>query len=117
MLVTSIETVETFVDQINLSLGQLKPNGALTRTQTIWLSMVLVGIIMTERLCWALFERRGFKTVGEEGFRWMFYRAKIQWHILLKASVKHILKTYGVNSGVLVIDDTDKKRTKTTSKI
>ncbi len=117
MLVTPIKTANEFVEHLNHSLKHLKPGGQLTKIQIVWLSTVIVGIIMTERLCWALFDRRGFNTSGEEALRWVFRRAKISWHLLLRASVQHILQAYGVTSGTLVIDDTDKKRAKVTKKI
>ena len=117
MLVTPIKTVKEFVGHLNHSLKQLKTGGQLTRLQMVWLSTVIVGVVMTERLCWALFDRRGFNTPGEEALRWMFCQAKISWHLLLQASVNHIIRAYGVKSGVLVIDDTDKKRAKVTKKI
>ena len=117
MLVTPVATVKEFIGKINQTLGQLKPNSKLTKSQAIWLSTVIVGIIMTERLSWALFERRGFDTAKAEALRWMFLRAKICWHSVLRASTLHILRSYGIKEGTIVFDDTDKKRAKTTSKI
>src|SRR4029453_5381624 len=43
---------------------------------------------------------------------WMFRHSKIPWDELLVASVRVILRQYGLNSGSLVIDDTDNKRSK-----
>jgi hypothetical protein len=36
---------------------------------------------------------------------------------LLQASTKHIISAYGIKYGVLVIDDTDKQRSKNTTEI
>lgn len=47
----------------------------------------------------------------------MFRRAKIFEDILLLASVEVILYKYGIIEGVLVADDFDKKRAKSTKRI
>jgi hypothetical protein len=49
--------------------------------------------------------------------RWMFRHAKIAWTSLLQASVRHVLKHYNLTSDVLVVDDTNKQRSKITSQI
>ena len=117
VLVTPIKTVRDFVAKINHSLDQLEPGSKLSKSQAAWLCTVIVGIIVTERLCWALFDRRGFNTVSEDAFRWMFASAVISWHRLLQASVMYMLVEYNITSGTLVIDDSDKKRSKRTKKI
>ena len=47
----------------------------------------------------------------------MFKHSKIAWILLLRASVRVILSKYGITEGVLVLDDSDKKRSKSTQKI
>lgn len=47
----------------------------------------------------------------------MFRRAKIFWDILLLTSVGVILYKYWIIEGILVVDDSDKKRTKSTKRI
>ena len=42
----------------------------------------------------------------------MFRHSKMPWEQLLVASVRVILRHYGITSGSLVIDDTDNKRSK-----
>jgi hypothetical protein len=44
----------------------------------------------------------------------MFRYAKLARSHLLQASVRCVLLTYGVQGGTLIIDDTDKRRAKTT---
>lgn len=43
---------------------------------------------------------------------WMFRPSKIPWEHLLVASVRVILRPHGIASGRLVLDDTDKPRSK-----
>lgn len=117
MLIAPISTVNDFVDGINRVLNSYKPSAKLTLIQLAWLRTVIIGIIVTEKFCWAVFERRSLGNSKANALRWMFYRAKISWHLLLQASVCHIIKSYSVDAGVLAIDDSDKKRSKITSRI
>src|SRR5207247_10066385 len=43
---------------------------------------------------------------------WMLRHRKMPWEPLLVASVRVILRQYGITSGSLVIDDTDNQRSK-----
>jgi hypothetical protein len=47
----------------------------------------------------------------------MFRNSKIPWDLLLQISVAVILKRYGITEGNIGIADTDKKRSKSTTKI
>jgi hypothetical protein len=47
----------------------------------------------------------------------MFRKSKIPWDLLLQMSVSVILRRYGINEGNIGIDDTDKRRSKSTKKI
>ncbi|WP_212747456.1 hypothetical protein, partial [Pseudoalteromonas sp. S3776] len=78
---------------------------------------MIAGIIVTETLCWAAFERRSLGKFKPTRLCWVFYSAKIAWHSLLQASVRNILNHYNINSGVLDFDDSGKKRSKRTTRI
>ena len=47
----------------------------------------------------------------------MFCKARIAWELILQASVIHLFSAYEIKSGVLVIDDSDKERSKNTTEI
>lgn len=47
----------------------------------------------------------------------MFREAKIVWDYLLWASVTLVLEQYGITEGVLVLDESDRQRSKRTSRI
>jgi hypothetical protein len=51
------------------------------------------------------------------GLSWVFCHAKIPWELLLLMSVRVILSRYGISAGSLLIDDTDRTRSKSTSRI
>lgn len=76
-----------------------------------------MGIIVTETLNWAAFERRSLGKFKSTRLCWIFYSAKIAWHSLLQASIRNILTHYGIDSGILDIDDSGKKRSKRTTRI
>jgi len=81
------------------------------------LGAILLGIVVTGMLNWAAFERRSLGVHSQSSLRWMFGWAKIKWEFLLRASVLNILKTYDINDGTLVVDDSEKRRSKKTSRI
>jgi hypothetical protein len=45
----------------------------------------------------------------------MFRHTKVPWELLLQRSVQGLLNRYGITAGVLVADDSDKRRAKVTS--
>lgn len=117
MLIRSIPIINAYVDALSNSLQSIKPSAQLTKAQKATLAFIIIGIIVTESLNWAAFERRGLNKVKPSTLRWFMYSAKVYWHNLLEASTRHILSQYGINSGTLAIDDSEKKRSKRTSKI
>jgi hypothetical protein len=42
-----------------------------------------------------------------QALSWMFRQGKINWNLLLIASVKQILLRYGITEGQLVLDETE----------
>src|SRR5262249_58881574 len=104
--------VSAFVDAIDAAIGEHSPGQGMSALQRAWLSFCLTAILVTNSICWARFERASLGTYSLAALSWMFRHAKIPWEHLLVASVRSILKAYGITGGTLVIDDTDKKRSK-----
>ncbi|WP_262964261.1 hypothetical protein [Methylobacter psychrophilus] len=48
---------------------------------------------------------------------WMFREAKVAWDYLLLASVTLVLKRHGITEGVLVLDESDRARSKRIKRI
>jgi len=109
--------VKTFVNDLAAALGKLKPNAKLTPLQQIWLGFCLTGILLTRSVCWAKFERANLGGYKTGALSWMFREAKIAWDYLLWASVSLVLKHYGIREGVLVLDESDRQRSKRTRRI
>ena len=109
--------IKAFVTDVDAALGKLKPNAKLTHLQKIWLGFCLTGILLTNSVCWAKFERASLGQYKIGALSWMFREAKMAWDYLLLASVTLVLERHGVTEGVLVLDESDRARSKRTQRI
>ena len=109
--------VKEFVNDLNDALAELKPNAKLTRCQAAWLGFCLTGILLVNAVSWAKFERVGLGRYKVGALSWLFRHGKIAWHLLLIASVKVILKRHGITEGTLVLDESDRGRSKRTPRL
>jgi hypothetical protein len=76
-----------------------------------------MGILVSNAVCWAQFERASLGHYSLAALSWMFRKSKMPWECLLQMSVRVMLGKYGITHGSLVIDDSDKKRCKVTTRI
>jgi len=111
------EFIKTFVTDIDVTLAKLKPDAKLTDLQRIWLGFCLMGILLTNSVCWAKFERASLGSYKIAALSWMFREAKIAWDYFLLASVTLILERHVMTEGVLVLDESDRTRSKRTQRI
>jgi DDE superfamily endonuclease len=109
--------VSAFVAAVDEAIREHSPSQGLSALQRAWLAFCLTAILVTNSICWARFERASLATYSLAALSWMFRHAKIPWEQLLVASVRMILGHYGITSGSLVIDDTDKQRSKSAKAI
>ena len=109
--------IEEFLDTVNSALSETKEHFALSSLQRRWLSFCLMGILMTNRICWSKFFRASLGQYKISSLSWMLRHSKIFWDKLLMTAILTIIKKYDLQSGVLVIDDTDKQRSKRTTRI
>jgi hypothetical protein len=109
--------VSSFVEALNLAMEKQKPGCGLSKAQRGWISFCIMAILVTNSVCWARFERAGLGGYSLAALSWVFRHSKIPWEMLLTMSVRVILSRYGIKEGSLVEDDTDKKRSKSTTKI
>lgn len=112
-----LDFITEFIDALNEAIKEYKPASELSRIQKGWLAFCIMGILITNSVCWAQSERAGLGQYSKAALSWMFRHSKIPWQLLLRMSVIVILRRYGITKGILVIDDTDKKRSKSTKKI
>lgn len=109
--------IKSYVNALNQSLKVHSSGREMSALQCYWLSFVILGLLVTNSLCWSRFERFGVNEYKASAICWMFKRAKIAWDLLLYASVLKIIESYSIHYGVLVIDDTDAERSKNTKQI
>lgn len=109
--------IKNFIEEVNASLAEMDQNYALTRLQRSFLCVCLMGILLTNSICWSKIMRTslGLSQIG--ALSWMFRSSKIFWDYILIAGLKVILKKYKITNGVLALDDTDKPRSKNTTHI
>ena len=113
----SAHFVEAYIEDLNDNLTQHHPNSQLTRIQKTWIAFCLTGILMVNSVCWAKFERASLGSYKLKALSWMFRKGKISWDLLFIASVRLTLKKYGITEGVLVLDESDRPRSKNTKRI
>jgi DDE superfamily endonuclease len=109
--------IEDFIDELGRGLQAQDSNRKLSGIQRGWLGFCLMGIILTNSICWARFERMSLGHYKIAALSWMFRQSKIPWAMLLQIGVGVILKRYGITAGVLVTDDSDHQRSKKTPKL
>jgi hypothetical protein len=109
--------VRKFVDELDRALQRIEAEVGLSRLQQEWLGFCLVAIVVTNSVCWKRFERASLGTRSARSLSWMFRHSNRFWQFLLQASVSLVLARYGLTEGVLVVDDSEKKRAKQTKRI
>lgn len=109
--------IETFVDGLDNGLREHAPDKGLSSTQRKWLGFCLMGILLTNSVCWARFERASLGKYKQSALSWMFHHSQIAWMLVLQLSVRLVLCQHGIRQGILSTDDSDHRRSKTTKRI
>jgi len=107
--------IKEFINKLNDAISKSKPGHSLSLTQRTWLAFCLMGILITNSVCWAKFERASLGKYSVKALSWR--HTKIRWDNLLQSSVRLILEEYGIKEGHLVVDDSDNKRSKSAKQI
>lgn len=117
MFADAMPFITLYVSELAKELCQKRPEYRLSGIQQKWLSFCLTGMLLTGTLCWAAFERMGLGGYRIGALSWMFRNTKLPWSYLLQASFSVLMRILQIKSGVLVLDDSDHRRAKTTSRI
>jgi len=104
--------VSAFVDAVDEAIREQNPRAGMSTRQRAWLAFCVTAVLITNSIGWARFARASLGTDALAALSWMFRHRKIPWELLLVASVRVILRQYGMTSGSLVIDATDNRRSK-----
>jgi hypothetical protein len=105
-----------YVDALNETL-RVQGHKPLSRIQGSFLCFVLMGMLLTQSLCWARLERASGGRYQDGALCKMFYHGLKCWDYLLAASALIVMKRFNLTSGVLVVDDSDRDRSKNTKRI
>ena len=109
--------IRDYVDSVNAAIKKQAPEKKLSRLQCYWLSFVILGVLVTNTLCWNRFERFSMGKYKSPAMCWVFRKSKLAWDLLLYGTTLKLLEFYGIRQGILAIDDTDSERSKNTTEI
>jgi len=109
--------IADFVEELDRGMQTLAPKAALTPGQKEWLGFCLQGILVTNSVCWMRMERASLGRYSHAMLSWHFRRPGKYWEWMFQASVGALLNYYGIREGVLVVDDTDRPRSKSTPRL
>jgi hypothetical protein len=104
--------VSAVIDAVDAAIRAQSPSYGLSASQRPWLAFCVTAVLVTNSICWARFARASLGTYALATWSWMVRHSKIPWDALLGASVRVLLRHYGLTSGSLVVDDTDNPRSK-----
>lgn len=102
VLIRPISCVVDYVTELSNSLQHIGEK-SLSKCQSRWFIIVLMGIIITNSFNWAAFSRRSLGQFKESRLRWVFRKALIPWLRLLQASTSLVLNHYNMTKGVLIL--------------
>lgn len=117
MFTQTLPFIQNYLNHLQSILSADNPAHRLSRIQMLWIGFCLMGILITNSVAWAKFERASFKGYSKQALSKMFRWSKIPWDRLLICSVRTVLQKYGISKGVLVIDDKDLSRSKNARKL
>jgi hypothetical protein len=117
LLCEPISFIAHYINMLNDILSENQPNWKMTNIQKLWLGFVLSCMLLSNSLNWTLFDKMTLGKISINGYCWMFCHGKLLWNNFVIISVKLIIKSYTLTEGILVIDDTDRPRSKRTKNI
>jgi DDE superfamily endonuclease len=118
MLFTSpFAEARTFLDELTaLRSPVIAGNTELSKIQAHWISVCITAMVCMGMFCFARIQRASAGRFSARAFSWMLHYSKICWDALFEKSVLRLVKLFG-DKGFLIIDDSDRLRAKSTSKL
>jgi hypothetical protein len=104
--------VRAFVDTVDEAIRAQSPSHGMSTMPRAWLALCVTAGLVTNSICGARFERASLGPYALAAWSWRFRHRQSPWDELLGASVRGLLRPYGLTCGSLVIDDTDHQRSK-----
>jgi len=75
--------LQDFIGELDEGLRIHAPTMRLSKIQQDWLGFCLMGIILTNSICWARFERLSLGKYKIATLSWMFRKSKLSWKLML----------------------------------
>ncbi len=92
---TPLPFIKEFIDPLDQGIQDYAPTRKLSKAQRWWLSFCLMGILLSNSVCWAEFERVSLGGYQQAALLWMFRCSKLLWPLLLHVSIMLVLKPSG----------------------
>lgn len=109
--------VKAYIEELDSALRTFDSNAGLSKYRKAWLGFCVLAIIVTDSVCWKRFERASLGRWSHARLSWIFRQTNRFWRYLLQASVMVIAARYGITEGIVVFDDSDNPRSKSTMRI
>jgi len=109
--------VNAYIEELDRTLRTLDPGAGLSSIRKGWLGFCVLAVIVTNSVCWKRFERASLGRWHHPRLSWLFRQPQRFWQSVLHASVVVLLERYRITEVMVVLDDSDKLRCKTTTRI
>jgi hypothetical protein len=109
--------VKAYVEGVDSALRSLDPRAGLSKHRQAWLGFCLLAVIVTNSVCWKRFERASLGRWSHAQLSWLFRQTNRFWQDLFQASVLVLLQQYQITEGIVVFDDSDNPRSKSTTRL
>lgn len=93
VLKTPLPCVQACVAELHEALEAYQPGAGRSRLQRYGLSCGLMGILVSNAVCWAQFERASLGHYSLAALSWMCRKSKLPWECVLQMRVRVILGT------------------------
>jgi hypothetical protein len=113
LLLNPLPEAKIFVSQLNTILTGWHKD-SLTNRQYRFIALIISAMTLSAQLNWSWMRRASLGRTGVTALSWMFRCAKIRWDEVLQAAAYYLFQLYGVFEVHLVVDDSDRPRSKIT---
>jgi hypothetical protein len=96
MFSAPLPVIDQFVEDLDAALRGQGGGRSLSRLQRAWLKFGLMGVLMTNTVCWKAFERAGLRGYRFSALSRMFRHSKIDWERLWQGSITVVLVAHGI---------------------
>ena len=77
---TPLPFIKEFIDQLDQGIRECAPTRKLSKAQRWWLSFCLMGILLSNSVCWAAFERVGLGIAFQKNIFCFVYNSLSRLH-------------------------------------